>query len=45
MHDRLDAQGFAIDTLHSLLAANLVRTVALTLGTLTLSWSVRRMLR
>lgn len=44
MHDRLDAQGFAIETLDNLLAANLVRTIALTTGTLTLGWCLRRML-
>ena len=45
MHDRLDAQGFANPTLDSLLAANLVRTAALTAGTLTLGWCLRRMMR
>lgn len=45
MHDRLDAQGFAQTTLNSLLEANLVRTAALTAGTLTLGWCLRRMLR
>lgn len=44
MHDRLDAQGFALETLDSLLAANLLRTVALTTGTLTLGWCLRRIL-
>lgn len=42
MHDRLDAQGQSAATIDSLLQANLVRTLALTAGSLALVWSVVR---
>lgn len=45
MHDRLDDRGFATQTLQSLLDANLLRTVALTAGTMTLGWCLRRTMR
>jgi hypothetical protein len=45
MHDRLDEVGFSEATVDSLLAANLVRTIALTVGTATLAWCTARILR
>lgn len=38
MHDRLDDAGQSDATIGSLLDANLVRTIGLTAGALTLSW-------
>jgi hypothetical protein len=45
MHDRLDDAGPSTTTIDSLLAANLVRTLALTAGTATLAWCTGRLLR
>lgn len=45
MHDRLDRIGQDAATIDSLLAANLVRSLALTLGTAALGWSVARVIR
>lgn len=42
MHDRLDASGQSAATIDSLLDANLVRSVALTVGTLILAWCVAK---
>lgn len=42
MHDRLDAIGQSTATIDSLLAANRVRTVALSVGTLALCWCLGR---
>ena len=43
-HDQLDRDGQAGATIDSLLQANLLRTTALTVGTLTLGWHVGRRL-
>lgn len=43
MHDRLDEIGQSDPTIDSLLQANLVRTVGLTVGTLALSWCLGRL--
>jgi hypothetical protein len=40
MHDRLDQAGQSVDTINSLLHANLLRSLALTTGAVTLSWCV-----
>lgn len=40
MHDRLDLAGQSVATIDSLLQANLLRSVALTVGTLTLTWCI-----
>lgn len=45
MHARLDRIGQDAATIDSLLSANLVRSVALTVGTAALSWSVARGIR
>ena len=45
MHDRLDRSGRSAATLDSLLQANLVRSIALTVGTVTLGWCVTRLVR
>jgi hypothetical protein len=45
MHDRLDAIGPSPATIESLLQANLLRSVALTVGTLALAWSVARLVK
>jgi hypothetical protein len=42
MHNRLDAVGRSAAAIDSLLRANLLRTVAMTAGTLALVWSVWR---
>lgn len=44
-HDELDRTGPSASTIDSLLAANLVRTVALTAGTAALCVTLRRLLR
>ena len=44
MHDRLDEFGRSAATIDSLLAANLVRTAALTISLGVLGWSVGRLL-
>lgn len=43
MHDRLDRIGQSPDTIDSLLRANLVRSVALTTGAVTLWWCLSRL--
>jgi len=45
MHDRLDEIGQSAATIDSLLAANLVRTVALSISLGVLGWSVGRLLQ
>ena len=45
MHDRLDRIGQDAATIDSLLSANLVRSLALTVGTAALCWSVARLIR
>lgn len=40
MHDRLDEAGQSVDTINSLLQANLLRSLALTAGAITLTWCV-----
>lgn len=45
MHDRLDEIGQSAATIDSLLAANLVRTVALSISLGLLGWSVGRLLQ
>lgn len=45
MHDRLDRIGQDAATIDSLLSANLVRSLALTVGTGALCWSVARLVR
>jgi hypothetical protein len=45
MHDRLDESGQSAATLDSLLQANLLRSVALTVGTVVLGWCVTRLAR
>lgn len=40
MHDRLDQAGQSVDTINSLLEANLLRSLALTVGAITLIWCV-----
>jgi hypothetical protein len=45
MHDRLDQSGQSAATLDSLLQANLLRSVALTAGTVVLGWCVTRLVR
>lgn len=42
MHDRLDRDGQSAATVDSLLDANLLRSLALTVGTLALAWCVNR---
>lgn len=42
MHDRLDRDGLSAATIDSLLDANLLRSLALTGGALTLAWCVSR---
>lgn len=42
MHDRLDSAGQSADTIDSLLNANLLRSLALTVGTVALHWCVAR---
>lgn len=41
-HDRLDRDGQSAATIDSLLEANLLRSLALTVGTLTLTWCLAR---
>lgn len=45
MHDRLDRIGQDAATIDSLLSANLLRSVALTVGAAALGWSVARLIR
>jgi hypothetical protein len=45
MHDRLDRIGQDAATIDSLLSANLVRSLALTVGTAALCWTVARLVR
>ena len=45
LHDRLDAEGLSAATIDGLLSANLVRTLALTAGTVVLTWCTGRLLR
>ena len=45
MHDRLDADGLSAATIGGLLSANLVRTLALTAGTVVLTWCTGRLVR
>ena len=42
MHDRLDQAGQSVDTINSLLQANLLRSLALTVGAITLTWCVAK---
>ncbi len=42
MHDRLDRVGLSAATIDSLLEANLLRSLALTVGALTLAWCVAK---